>query len=88
LSGMVTKGAAKQTGTPEAYGLAGQERLLTPSELARFLSVRPGTIYSWISRGVDIPYVKIEGTVRFREEAIQAWLLEKEREQKRRNFEL
>jgi len=79
--------AAKQTSTPELHSLD-QERLLTPSELARFLSVRPGTIYSWISRGVDIPHVKIEGTVRFREEAIQAWLLEREQARKKRNFEL
>jgi len=79
--------AAKETDTLELHDL-GQEKLLTPSELARFLSVRPGTIYSWISRGIDIPYVKIGGTVRFREEAIQAWLLEKEQARKRGNFEL
>jgi hypothetical protein len=41
------------------------EKLLKPQELAEILKVRPGTIYPWISRGVDIPYVKIEGTVRF-----------------------
>ena len=29
------------------------------------LGVRPGTVYSWITRGVDIPHVKIEGTLRF-----------------------
>jgi len=63
------------------------ERLLTPSDLAQILNVRPGTIYSWLSRGLDIPYTKIGGTVRFREQAIQDWLLNKEQEQKRRNFE-
>jgi predicted DNA-binding transcriptional regulator AlpA len=52
------------------------------------LGVRPGTIYSWLSRGIDIPYVKIKGTVRFREKAVQDWLLKKEQEQKKRNFEL
>jgi len=64
------------------------ERLLSPSQLADILGVRPGTIYSWLSRGVNIPHVKIEGTVRFREKAIQDWLLRKEQEKKRRNFEL
>ena len=64
------------------------EKLLNPSQLAEVLSVRPGTIYSWLSRGVDIPHVKIAGTVRFREKAVTDWLLQKERERKRSNFEL
>jgi len=64
------------------------EKLLTPQELAQILNVRPGTIYSWISRGVPIPTVRLSaGCVRFRETAIEAWLREKEREQKKRNFE-
>ena len=64
------------------------EKLLNPSQLAEILNVRPGTIYSWLSRGVDIPHLKIAGTVRFREKAVMDWLTEKERERKRRNFEL
>ena len=64
------------------------EKLLNPSQLAEILGVRPGTVYSWLSRGVDIPHVKIEGTVRFREKAIEAWILEREREKKRKNFEI
>lgn len=64
------------------------EKLLTPLELADILHIRPGTIYSWLSRGVDVPYVKIAGTVRFREKAVMDWLMEKERERKRRNFEI
>jgi excisionase family DNA binding protein len=64
------------------------EKLLNPSELADLLGVKPGTIYSWLSRGIDVPHVKIAGTVRFREKAVMDWLLQKEREGKRRNFEL
>jgi excisionase family DNA binding protein len=64
------------------------EKLLNPVQLAEILNVRPGTIYSWLSRGVDIPHVKIAGTVRFREKAVIDWLMEKERERKRRNFEI
>jgi len=64
------------------------EKLLNPQELAEILKVRPGTVYSWISRGVDIPHVKIAGTVRFREKAVMDWILQKEREKKRRTFEL
>lgn len=64
------------------------EKLLNPLQLAEILNVRPGTIYSWLSRGVGIPHVKIAGTVRFREKAIQDWLLKKEQGKKRRDFEL
>ncbi len=64
------------------------EKLLNPQELAEVLNVRPGTVYSWLSRGVDIPHVKIGGTVRFREKAVMEWLLQKEQERKRRNFEV
>jgi excisionase family DNA binding protein len=64
------------------------EKFFTPSELANILGIKPGTIYSWLSRGVDIPHIKIEGTVRFREKAIQDWLLKKEQEKRKRNFEL
>ena len=64
------------------------EKLLTPLQLAEVLSVRPGTVYSWLSRRVNIPHVKIAGTVRFREKAVMDWLMEKEKERKKRNFEL
>ncbi len=64
------------------------ERLLNPSELAEVLNVRLGTVYSWISRGVDIPHVKIAGTVRFREKAVMEWLLKKEQDRKKHNFEI
>jgi excisionase family DNA binding protein len=64
------------------------EKLLTPTELAGILNVKRGTVYSWLSRGIDIPHVKIAGTVRFREKAVMEWLLKKELEKKRKNFEL
>ena len=64
------------------------EKLLTPTQLADILGVRIGTVYSWLSRGVDVPHVKIAGTVRFREKAVMDWILQKEREKKRRNFDL
>ena len=64
------------------------EKLLNPLQLSEILGVRPGTVYSWLSRGVDIPHVKIAGTVCFREKAVMDWLLKREQEKKRRNFEL
>lgn len=69
-------------------GVRGMEKLLNPSQLAEILGIRPGTIYSWLSRGIPIPHVKIAGTIRFREKAVEQWLLIKEKERKRRNFEV
>lgn len=64
------------------------EKLLTPAQLAETLNVKPGTIYSWLSRGVPIPHVKIAGTVRFREKAILQWIEKEERAGKKKRFEL
>ncbi len=64
------------------------EKLLNPSQLAEILNVRPGTIYSWLSRGIGVPHVKIAGTIRFREKAVMDWLLKNEQEKRKRNFDL
>ena len=64
------------------------EKLLNPSQVAEIFGVRTGTIYSWVSRGIDIPYVKIGGTLRFIEKEVMDWLMKKESERKRRNFEV
>jgi len=64
------------------------EKLLSPKELATLLDVKPGTIFSWLSRGVDLPpFVKIGGTTRWREKAVMDWITVKEKERKHRNFE-
>lgn len=62
--------------------------LLGPRELANLLNVKTGTIFSWISRGVDLPpYTKIEGTTRWRAEVVAKWIEKKEKEKRKRNFE-
>lgn len=64
------------------------DRLLNPSELAEILGVKVGTIYCWLSRGVDLPpYIKISGTTRWQEATVKAWIATKEKERKQRNFE-
>jgi len=73
---------------PRQTGSMSLDKLLNPSQMAEILGVRPGTIYCWISRGVPIPRIKICGTLRFRKETIEAWILAQEREEKHRNFEL
>ena len=66
------------------------EKLLNPKEVAEMLRISPLTVYSWIHRGSDIPFVKLSpgrGAVRFKEKSVQAWVDAKEKDRKRRNFE-
>jgi len=63
-------------------------RLLTPKEVAEILAVKPGTLYAWISKGVNIPHLKIQGVVRFEQPAVMDWLESKKTARKKRNFEL
>ena len=63
------------------------EKLLNASQLAEIIGIKPVTVYCWITRGVDIPHIKVNKTIRFREKAVQEWLLRKEEERKKRNFE-
>lgn len=86
MKAMRTEKTGAKAAQPTALYPLG-ERLLKPVDLANMLAVMPGTGYSWISRGVDIPHVKISGTARFRQAAIEAWLLDKEKARKIRNFE-
>jgi predicted DNA-binding transcriptional regulator AlpA len=65
------------------------EKLLNPQQLAEILGVKPGTIYSWLSRKVDIPpCVKVGSVTRWREKAVLSWIEAKEKERKRQNFEI
>jgi len=50
-------------------------RLMTSEEVARLLSVTEKTLANWRSRRV-IPYVKVNGVVRYEEERIKAWIQE------------
>jgi len=59
---------------------------LTPKELAGILKVRPTTIYVWLHRGVDLPRVKIEGTIRFPQKSVEDWLAHREETKKRKDF--
>ncbi len=65
----------------------GMDSFLTPKELADILKVKPSTIYVWVHRGVDLPYIKVEGTIRFSQKSIEDWLAKREATKRRRNFE-
>lgn len=47
--------------------------LLTPTELAEYLTVKVSTIYSWTHQKL-IPHVKVGRLLRFRKLDIQEWV--------------
>lgn len=64
------------------------DRLLNPRQLAGILNVKPGTIFSWLSRGVDLPpSICIGASTRWQEKTVRAWIEAKEKQKRKRNFE-
>ncbi len=54
------------------------EKMLHPKDICNALSIKMSTLYAWTSRGL-IPYVKVNGLLRFRPDMIEPWLKLKER---------
>lgn len=54
------------------------EKLLTPENICEILGVKKSTLYSWTSKEL-IPFVKVNGLLRFREGEIEKWLKLRER---------
>ena len=58
------------------------DRYLKPEEVAQILGVKKSTIHVWVHRKIGIPFVKIaNGTLRFPEKKLQAWLEGKEKDE-------
>ncbi len=53
-------------------------KLLSPGEICQALGIEKSTLYSWTSKGL-IPFVKVNGLLRFRESEVERWLKLKER---------
>ena len=53
------------------------EKLLTPEDICEMFGIKTSTLYAWTSRG-QIPYLKVNGILRFREKEIEEWLKSKE----------
>jgi predicted DNA-binding transcriptional regulator AlpA len=88
-SEFLTRGQSKRS---EIFIWADRERvvekLLNPSQLATLLNVKPGTVYSWLSRGVPLPpSIRIGGSTRWREESVKRWIERMEKAKRRKNFE-
>ena len=65
-----------------------QDRILNPKEVAQVLNIKLGTLYSHLSRGTPLPpFFRIGSQTRWREKDVQAWIEQRVREQKKRNFE-
>lgn len=54
------------------------EKLITPEKMCEILGIEKSTLYSWTSKE-QIPFMKINGMLRFSEEEIMKWLKLKER---------
>lgn len=52
--------------------------LLTPAQLADYLSVPGGTIYAWNSRGTGPRRIRVGRHVRYRRVDVDAWLASQE----------
>ena len=53
---------------------SGQDRLLSPAELAAYLTIPVQTIYQWRHRGEGPPGYRVGRHVRYRWTDIQRWL--------------
>lgn len=61
---------------PSLRELLNRGDLIAPEELATGMRVARVTVYQWVRRGA-IPYLKLEGVVRFDPEEIGQWLKSK-----------
>lgn len=59
--------------TPATDQTAAEESLLTVSEVAAWLRLRPSTVYSWAASG-RIPCVRLGGRLRFARGDILRWI--------------
>lgn len=68
-----TNGTNGTHGTRAVASIPATARFMTASEVARLLNTSKGTVYLWVNHK-KIPYLKINGSVRFREDEIHRWL--------------
>jgi excisionase family DNA binding protein len=50
------------------------EDLMTPGQVASYLSVAEQTLANWRSKGEGPRYVRVGTSVRYKREAIESWL--------------
>ena len=62
------------------------DKLLTPKQVAEIFQVKPGTISVWVKRKIAPPYLRQGRTLRFRESAVEKFILDKEHRDRVKNF--
>jgi len=50
-----------------------ENALMNVKQLAEYLQLKPGTVYTWAQKG-KLPAIKVGRNWRFRKEEIDAWL--------------
>ncbi len=65
------------------------DRILNPQQVAEILNIKTSTLYSHLSRGTALPkFFKIGSQTRWRESAVWRWIEQREKDRKRKNFEI
>jgi len=73
---------------PAASAKADPSPLWGPHRLAWFLDVKVGTVFSWVSRKVDLPpFVTIGRSTRWKPEDVIRWVDERKATKRKRDFE-
>lgn len=63
----------------EVAGSGANAALLTESQAAEFLNIRPGTLANWrVTRRYPLPYTKIGRSVRYRRSDLEAFAAARE----------
>lgn len=57
--------------------------LLSASELAAYLGVATHSLYEWRAKGVGPDYLRIQGQIRYSQEAVARWVAEQQEERGR-----
>lgn len=60
------------------------KEFFSPKGLAEHLGVDLGTVYNWNYQKIGPPFIKVNGSVRYRRADVEAWLTAKERGTDRR----
>ena len=64
------------------------DRILNQAQLAGLLNIKLSTLYSHLSRGIDLPpYFRVGSQTRWRESVVWEWVETKEKEKRKKNFE-
>ncbi len=57
--------------------------LLSASELAAYLAVATHSLYEWRAKGIGPDYLRIQGQIRYSQEAVARWVAEQQEERER-----